>query len=108
LLRRKSTFLEPRPYSLGWLAVIFEVIRGELCGRRVLSFHDGVDFTPKAGTAFEEIFNLYACVADSRAPSDTWIGGRGCLELEQMAENPPDLRIELGPLRIPQAFYLLR
>lgn len=108
LLRRKPAFLEPRPNRVGRFTAIFKIVGGEFCGRSALSSHDGVDFMPKAGTGFKQIFNLCSCVADSHTPSGTWIDGGGRFEFEEMPQDPPDLRIELGPLRGSQALYLLR
>src|SRR5271169_1457201 len=108
LLNRKSAVLEPRPNRLGRLAVVFEIVGGEFCGSGALSLQHDIDFPPKTRAGFHQIFDLYSRIADGCAPPGTWVDGWGCFEFEEMPEDPPDLRIELGPLRGSQAVYLLR
>src|SRR5271155_1383641 len=108
LLGRKPAFLEPRPNRLGRLAAIFGIMGGEFRGSGALPLKDDIDLPSKTRASFQQIFDLYSRIADSCAPPGTWIDGPGRFEFEEMPKDPPDLRIELGPLRGSQALYLLR
>src|SRR4029077_8286661 len=64
LLGGNPAFLEPGPNRVGRFAVIFEIMGGEFCGSSALSLRDGIDFAPKTGAGFKQIFDFNSCIAD--------------------------------------------
>jgi hypothetical protein len=53
LLGGKSAFLQPRPNGVDLLAMLFEIIGGELCSPGGLFLYDGINLAPETGAGFQ-------------------------------------------------------
>src|SRR3984893_301634 len=91
LLGRKSVFLEPRPNCLGGFAVLPEIRRGELGSCIELLRNHAVDLTSKSGTIVQHVLDPRSAIADRRAPAVPGVRGKRDFELEQMAQDTPNL-----------------
>src|SRR5260370_9191772 len=92
----------------GRLAVLAEISYSEFDSYGELFQDQAIDLAAKARTVAQHIIDLRPRVKDGRAPSGArFHSGRG-IELEEMPEDAPDLRLQLSPIRRSQTLDLLR
>src|SRR6516225_3101514 len=94
---------KPRPNRAGGLAVLPEIIRRQLCGSADLFCDHGLGFTPKAGTILQDALDLCPRFADRRPPARARLRHRRDFELQEVPQDPGDLRTQLTPVRLSQA-----
>src|SRR5215472_6189666 len=107
LFRRVMFLVEPRLDCVDRLAVLPEIIRRQLCGSTDLLCDHCLGFTPKAGTILQDTLDFRPRFADRRPPACARLRRRRGSELQQVPQDPGDLRTQLAPIRLPQALDLL-
>src|SRR6516165_9812020 len=107
LLRCVMFLVEPRLDCVDRLAGVPEIIGRQLCGSTDLLCDHCLGFTPKAGTILQDTLDFRPRFADRHPPACARLRRRRGFELQQVPQDPGNLRTQFAPVRLPQALDLL-
>src|SRR6516225_10038347 len=104
---RISAFFEPCPDRVDGLAMLPEIIRCQLCGSADPLCDHCLDFTSKAGAVLQDILDFRPRFADRCPPARARLRRRRGFELQEVSQDPSNLRAQFAPIRLSQAHNLL-